>query len=170
MGSGRGKARRARDVGVADDGASSIVSPEPIVLADGTREWRANGDVLQGPLHRVGGPAVESANGDKQWYELGKLHRVGGPAWEYADGGHTWWENGELHRQDGPAVEFVNGTKEWWLEGKMHRQDGPARECEDGSKEWWLYGVRATDQEIAQIQVNIRLEEMKLNPLEKVSF
>ena len=38
------------------------------------------------------------------------LHREDGPAIEYADGGKDWYFNGKLHRIDGPAVEIVNGT------------------------------------------------------------
>ena len=62
---------------------------------------RKNG-LLRGPqgreqndqLHRVEGPAIESANGDKYWFQNGKLHRV-----------------------DGPAIEYITGHKCWYLEG-----------------------------------------------------
>lgn len=52
-------------------------------------EWRLNGK-----LHRIGGPAMEWANGSKWWWELDKLHRIGGPAVEWADGSKEWWERG----------------------------------------------------------------------------
>ena len=41
----------------------------------------------------------------------GQLHREDGPAVEYADGTREWWLNDERHREDGPAVEYPNGTR-----------------------------------------------------------
>ena len=62
-------------------------------------------------------------NGDKKWrLPNGKLHRVDGPAVERADGTKEWCVNGKFHREDDPAVEYANGTKEWWIDGKR-RQD-----------------------------------------------
>src|SRR6056300_228359 len=46
-------------------------------------------------LHREDGPAVVSADGDKEWYLNNKLHREDGPAIEYADGDKLWYLNGE---------------------------------------------------------------------------
>ena len=68
--------------------------------------------------HRVDGPAVESASGEKNWYSNGKRHRTDGPAVEYADGTKFWYSNGECHRIDGPAIEFPHGGKRWLLNGK----------------------------------------------------
>ena len=51
--------------------------------------------------------------------ENGKLHRVDGPAVEWANGTREWWLNGRLHRIDGPAIEVANGDCEWWVEGKF---------------------------------------------------
>ena len=70
----------------------------------------------------------------------GKRHRLNGPAIEWADGHKDWWVNGKRHRLDGPAVECGNGHKEWFVNGKRHRLDGPAVERADGSKEWWVNG------------------------------
>ena len=42
-------------------------------------------------LHRLDGPAIEWANGAKEWFVNGELHRLDGPAVEYADDGKTWW-------------------------------------------------------------------------------
>ncbi len=67
----------------------------------------------QNQLHRVDGPAIESANGYKEWWQNGKLHRDDGPAAEWANGDKVWYQNGKLHRVDGPAVEYANGYKEW---------------------------------------------------------
>jgi len=41
------------------------------------------------------------------------IHREGAPALECADGTKQWYVNGELHRIDGPAVEYPNGRTEW---------------------------------------------------------
>ena len=79
-----------------------------------------------GKLHRLDGPAVELANGDKIWCQNGKLHREGGPAVEDADGNKMWCWNGEIHRKDGPAIEFADGSKMWFRHGKIHREDEPA--------------------------------------------
>jgi len=70
----------------------------------------------------------------------GRYHRVGGPAIETKDGSKEWFINGKYHREDGPAVEYANGTKEWRTNGKLHREDGPARILLDGTKEWWVRG------------------------------
>ena len=67
--------------------------------------------------HRVGGPAVEWANGDKEWLQHGHLHREDGPAIE-ADGAKQWWVNGKLHREDGPAWINADGTEHWWKNGE----------------------------------------------------
>ena len=58
--------------------------PESIPETDG------NGDTLwrtaDGQLHRTDGPAIEWANGTREWFVDGQLHREDGPAIEYADG------------------------------------------------------------------------------------
>jgi hypothetical protein len=110
-------------------------------------EWFLNDE-----LHRVDGPAIEFANGNKEWWRFGKLHRQArhgepdGPAIERASGDKGWWLDGGRHRVDGPAIEFVNGDKEWWLNGVTHRDDGPAVEYANGYKEWYLNGIRQPGQ------------------------
>jgi len=52
-------------------------------------------------------------------YNYGKLHREDGPAVEYADGSKEWWWAGELHREDGPAVEYADDRKEWYWAGEL---------------------------------------------------
>jgi hypothetical protein len=37
------------------------------------------------------------------------LHREDGPAVEWADGRREWWLHGERHREDGPALEWADG-------------------------------------------------------------
>jgi hypothetical protein len=98
-------------------------------------------------LHREDGPAVEMANGTKEWWINGKLHREDGPAVEMANGTKEWWINGKLHREDDPAFEDANGAKSWWVNGKRHRVDGPAIEYANGRKEWWLNGEELPEEE-----------------------
>jgi hypothetical protein len=58
-------------------------------------------------------------SGDRFWYNQDdRFHREDGPAIEWADGMKEWWVNGRLHREDGPAVESVDGTKIWYLNGE----------------------------------------------------
>ena len=76
------------------------------------------------------------------------LHREDGPAIEYADGGKEWYLNGKLHREDGPAVELADGSKVWTLNGKRHREDGPAVEFPDGEKRWYLNHRPVTWQQV----------------------
>ena len=60
-------------------------------------------------------------DGNKYHYcnsEMTILHREDGPAIESADGDKEWYLNGKRHRKDGPAVEYANGAKSWYLNGK----------------------------------------------------
>ena len=89
-------------------------------------------------------------DGDKtiRWYnDKGQLHRLNGPAIEYADGDKEWWVKGKFHRLDGPAIEYTNGHKSWFVEGKRHRLDGPAIEHADGYKAWFVEGKLLTEEE-----------------------
>lgn len=83
---------------------------------------------------------------NKTFYtKKGNLHRDGNlPAVEYADGRKEYWKNGKRHRDgDLPAVDCADGTKEWWQNGKLHRDgDLPAIEWADGYKEYWKGGVK----------------------------
>ena len=58
------------------------------------------------------------SNGDKFWLLNGKLHREGGPACEWTNGDKEWCLNGKYHREDGPAVEYADGDKYWYLNDK----------------------------------------------------
>ena len=69
---------------------------------------------------RVTGICVDSEK-NKYWLEKGELYRVGGPAVEGADGSKTWYKNDKPHRVGGPAVIYADGTKEWWEKGKQIR-------------------------------------------------
>jgi len=89
-------------------------------------------------------------NGTVCWYnQQDKLHREGGlPAIEFADGSKEWMVNGKLHREGGlPAVEFANGGKQWHFNAQLHREGGlPAIERADGSKEWYVNGHHVTEE------------------------
>jgi hypothetical protein len=141
----------------------------------GSRFWR-NQD---GQYHREDGPAIEGADGSKEWYLNDQFHREDGPAVEYADGWKEWWVNDQLHREDGPAIEYVNGSKEWWLNGQLHREDGPAIEWADGTKEWWLNGQKLTKDIVMQkstsdrdkiVQYIENCTEKECRDLEKLIF
>ena len=58
----------------------------------GTKRYYSNKQMTV--LNREDGPAVEFANGFKEWHVNGKLHREDGPAFEYADVYKSWWVNG----------------------------------------------------------------------------
>ena len=62
-------------------------------------------------------------NGTRRYYNsAGRLHRTDGPAVEHANGTKEWWINGQLHRIDGPAVEYADGGKEWWINGTEYTE------------------------------------------------
>ena len=55
------------------------------------------------------------------WYKDAKCktpHRENGPAIERADGHKEWWQNGQRHRIDGPAVVYADGSKVWCINDK----------------------------------------------------
>lgn len=88
-----------------------------------------------------GGSLEIKQYGDEFWRNAnGDLHRENAPAIERADGAKEWWINGRLHREDGPAVECADGYKAWYLNGILHREDGPAIERADGTVEHWING------------------------------
>jgi hypothetical protein len=98
-------------------------------------------------LHREDGPAVEYADGGKEWLVDGKYHRLDGPAYDYAEGGKAWYVDGKLHRLDGPAIEYADGGKEWLVDGKYHRLDGPAIESANGKEAWCINGESISEDE-----------------------
>jgi len=60
---------------------------------------------------------IIDSNGTKRWYCDDKLHRVDGPAIESANGAKVWYRDGKYHRVDGPAIEYYDGTKAWYIDG-----------------------------------------------------
>ena len=87
-------------------------------------------------------------SGNRFWRSKeGLYHREDGPAVEYANGGKQWFINGRLHRKDGPAIEYTNGSKSWYINDLLHREDGPAIEYPDGDKHWYIEGEPCTEEE-----------------------
>ncbi len=66
---------------------------------------------------------VKVYNNRTEWYQNGKLHRLDGPAVEWANGDKSWFQNGQYHRLNGPAIEWVDGGKEWWIKGEQLTRD-----------------------------------------------
>jgi hypothetical protein len=48
----------------------------------------------------------------------GEQHRTDGPAVEWANGSKQWWVNDQRHRTDGPAIEYTDGMKRWYIHGE----------------------------------------------------
>ena len=107
--------------------------------------------------HREGGPAVEWADGYKEWYLNGKRHREDGPAIDYTNGYKAWYINNKLHREDGHAAEYANDWKNWYINGKLHREDGPAVEYTNGYKDWYL-----NDEHLTEAEFNARMNPVEL--------
>ena len=101
----------------------------------------------------------------------GELHRVDGPAVETASGTKSWWIDGKRHREDGAAIEFANGDTEWYLNGVLHREDGPAVEWVEGTKYWFLNGEELTEEEFneEEFNANTQVKELWLSELQKMS-
>lgn len=51
------------------------------------------------------------------WYLEDVIHRVHGPAQESADGSRFWYLHGVYHRLDGPAVMYADGTQYYYING-----------------------------------------------------
>jgi len=90
-------------------------------------EWN-NFDKLSVTFHRIDGPALEYANGNKYWYKEDKLDREDGPAVEYANGKY-WFKAGIRHREDGPAIEYIDEINNedlhywWYIEGEEYTKE-----------------------------------------------
>jgi hypothetical protein len=55
---------------------------------------------------------------NKLWKnKAGELHRLNGPAIEYANGTKEWYKNGLIHRLDGPAIIRQDGSIDWFKYG-----------------------------------------------------
>ena len=90
-------------------------------------------------------------DGTRIYYNnAGELHRDEGPAVEYANGRKEWWQNGQLHRTDGPAIINRRRGKYRYQYNRLHRIDGPAIERSDGSMEWFINSEELTEAEFNQ--------------------
>ena len=75
---------------------------------------------------------VKDKYGTIAHYLDGKIHRDNGPAIEWADGLKEWYMHNERHRKDGPAIEEADGTRFWYLNGECYGIDG------DFTNESWI--------------------------------
>ena len=150
MGASKGKVQRVK---------TRAELAEPASLKEFTP-----GRKLSGRKHVVG------VDGGEEWLLNGKLHRLDGPARTRANGDQEWWVDDRKHREDGPAVECANGHKEWWKHDRRHREDGPAVEWADGRREWWIDNKQVKEEDVALFVTQNRLERMKLDSPEKVTF
>ena len=72
------------------------------------------------PEHTSGEYVIVYPNGIKWWlwFKGFVTHRSDGPAIEDADGYKEWWLNGKRHRVDGPAIERYDGSKYYFYKDK----------------------------------------------------
>ena len=82
--------------------------------------------VLDGLIHRAGGPAIEMKDGTKLYARKGLRHRSDGPALTKRDGSTYWYSDGILGRpaSEGPAITLPSGTSWQSRGGKV--VEGPA--------------------------------------------
>lgn len=55
--------------------------------------------------------------------KTGNFERLGGPALEFTNGNKEWYRANRLHREDGPAIDYAD-RKEWWLAGERYTEYG----------------------------------------------
>ncbi len=80
---------------------------------------RQNEGSMMSPARIASTPPRIDSLGDKYWENAeGQRHRLDGPAVELANGDKYWHQNDRLHRLDGPAIELANGIKSWYIKGK----------------------------------------------------
>ena len=83
----------------------------PTQNVDHAKIWRLNSDP-QGVLHRdFNRPAIVRENGSREWWVEGRLHRVGGPAVEDVNGEKQYYLNGVA--QTAASVSAAP-KKPWW--------------------------------------------------------
>lgn len=105
-------------------------------------------------LHREDGPAVESFNGDKEYWYLGRhfSNIKNDSQWKFTMLYYALRKDPDTiitHHFDDMMIERYNiticnigGNISWFKNDKRHRLDGPAVEDTDGDKEWWQNGKR----------------------------
>lgn len=110
--------------------------------------------LVDGQLHREGGPAKQWQDGTQEWYQHGKPHREDGPAFVHEQGQKlVWMHHGLVHRLDGPAV--IQPDCSWWYQqGKLHRLDGPALMSTNGVQKWFQRGQYHREDGPALLRIN----------------
>jgi hypothetical protein len=130
--------------------SSDTSNSESVKTVDdnGVEKW-----LLDGKLHRRGGPAAIYPDGREEWWYHGIFNRVDGPRIKTGNV-EIWYKDHKMHRLNAPAVLYPSGEKEWWVDGKRHRVDGPAIIKPNGTKEWWVKGSRHRDDGPAIVRAN----------------
>ena len=67
-----------------------------------------------GELHRLDGPAIEYANGNKRWYWHGKWHCETGPALDDADYQAYYYHNKRYYPKDNEEWIRMSKLKALW--------------------------------------------------------
>jgi len=90
---------------------------------------------------------VWSDGSSTYWLQNKMPSRRGGPAVECADGRKEYWLNGKRHNLNGPAKSTVE-RDDYYVDGQLHREDGPAVEYHSEKlahyNEYWLRGTYLT--------------------------
>jgi len=79
---------------------------------------------LNNDFHRIGGPAIIDAVGNKEWCRFGVLDRPDGPAIEWVNGDKEWYRKGKRDRK-GEAASIIGKHKSWWEDGKLIKIERP---------------------------------------------
>lgn len=62
--------------------------------------------------------------GNRFWFnKKHEFHRIGGPAIEWNNGDKEWYINDTLYRENGPAIEDRDGDRFWYLNGKEYTEE-----------------------------------------------
>ncbi len=108
------------------------------------------GYVKNKKLHREDGPAIEWANGNKEWHINGEKYSKEEFDKKVIDektsnGKHkkVEWNKKTVvpTLSDGSYIDSYNNVC-YIKNGKLHRENGPAVECADGTKSWWVNDER----------------------------
>lgn len=125
-----------------------ILGRPTIVYANGTEAWTQSlASAVTGRLTETQLP-----NGDREWFIINDFnnrrirHRCDDlPAVERADGRREWWYLGQRFREgDRPTAIRADGTMEWYdKKGRRHRPNGlPAIVWADGRLGWYVDGAK----------------------------
>ena len=62
--------------------------------------------------------------------EKGYFHREDGPAIEYANGRRQWFNDGKFHREDGPVIAWESGSCSYYLNNEPYTKKEYLKEIE----------------------------------------